>query len=615
MRSGAKALLAMCLAFAAAGAMPAQAAQPAPRYGLSLFGDLKYPPNFTHFDYVNPDAPKGGTVKYAAIGTFDTLNPFLLKGVPAAGLSLLFDTLMASSDDEPASEYGLVAQSAEIAPDKSWVIYNLRPQARFQDGTPITPADVVWTFNALKSQGHPRYRLYYADVLKAEQVGPHSVKFIFRNGNNRELPVIVGEMPVLSKAYWTKVGFDKTTLTPPLGSGPYEIASVEPGRSITYRRVANYWGKDLPVNRGRFNFDTIRYDYYRDDTVALQAFKAGQYDIRIENVAKNWAIGYNGPALRAGLIKKVDIPNQVPQGMQGFAFNTRRAMFQDRRVREALIDLFDFQWTNKNLFYGAYTRSRSYFSNSELAATGLPSPAELKILDPWKGQIPPEVFTEEYNPPKTDGSGNIRPEIHAALKLLLASGWELKNGVMVNDKTGQPFTIEFLLAQPEFERIVLPYARNLARIGITMNVRLVDPAQYENLMRNFDYDMAVVSIPESLSPGNEQRDFWGSAAAEEPGSLNYMGVKSTAVDALVNLIIGAPDRASLVTRVHALDRVLTWSDYVVPNWYLPYFRVAYWDKFERPNVAPPYALPLNTWWLNPAHANTVEAKKPQVVKP
>lgn len=615
MRSGAKALLAICLTFAALGVLPARAAQPVPRYGLSLFGDLKYPPNFTHFDYVNPDAPKGGTVKYAAIGTFDTLNPFLLKGVPAAGLSLLFDTLMASSDDEPASEYGLVAQSAEIAPDKSWVIYNLRPQARFQDGTPITPEDVVWTFNALKSQGHPRYRLYYADVLKAEQVGPHSVKFIFRNGNNRELPVIVGEMPVLSKAYWTKVGFDKTTLTPPMGSGPYEIASVEPGRSITYRRVANYWGKDLPVNRGRFNYGTIRYDYYRDDTVALQAFKAGQYDIRVENVAKNWAIGYTGPALRAGLIKKAEIPNQVPQGMQGFAFNTRRAMFQDRRVREALIDLFDFQWTNKNLFYGAYTRSRSYFSNSELAATGLPSPAELKILDPWKGQIPPEVFTQEYNPPKTDGSGNIRPEIHDALRLLLASGWELKNGVMVNAKTGQPFTIEFLLAQPEFERIVLPYARNLARIGITMNVRLVDPAQYENLMRNFDYDMAVVSIPESLSPGNEQRDFWGSAAADEPGSLNYMGVKSKAVDALVNLIIAAPDRASLVTRVHALDRVLTWSDYVVPNWYLPYFRVAYWDKFERPKVSPPYALPLNTWWLNPSHANTVEAEKPQVVKP
>jgi microcin C transport system substrate-binding protein len=596
---------------AAAASAPASAE---PRHGLSLFGDLKYPPNFTHFDYVNPNAPKGGTVKYASIGTFDTLNPFQLKGNKADGLGLLFDTLMAPSYDEPASEYGLVAESAEVAPDRSWVIYTIRPQARFNDGSEITPEDVIWTFDTLKTRGHPRYRLYYADVMKAEKVGARGVKFIFRNGNNRELPTIVGEMPVLSKAYWGKADFEKTTLDPPLGSGPYKIEAVDPGRAISYKRVADYWAKDLPVNRGRYNFDTIRYDYYRDQTVALEAFKAGQYDIRPENVAKNWAIGYNGPALSAGLIKKEEIPNKVPQGMQGFGFNTRAGHpFQDPRVRDAVTYLFDFEWTNKNLFYGAYTRSRSYFSNSELAATGTPSPEELKILEPWKSQIPPEVFTKEYDPPKTDGTGNIRDNLRMALKLFAEAGWSVKGGKLVNDK-GAQFRFEFLLAQPEFERVVLPFAQNLARIGAKMDVRTVDPAQYENRMRNFDFDMAVVGIGESLSPGNEQRDYWSSAAAAEPGSFNVMGVKSKAVDALVDLIINAPDRASLVTRTHALDRVLSWSHYVVPNWYLSYFRVASWDKFARPKVSPPYALALDTWWYDDAHARDTEAKKPQVAK-
>ena len=332
-------------------------------HGLSLFGDLKYGADFTHFDYVNPDAPKGGTVRYSAIGTFDNLNPFILKGSPAAGLGLAFDTLMARSGDEPASEYGLVAESVEVPPDRSWVQYNLRKEARFHDGTPITPADVVWTFDTLKSKGHPRFRLYYADVLKAEVVGERSVKFTFRDGRNRELPDIVGEMPVLSKAYWATRDFEKTTLEPPLGSGAYKLESFDVGRSITYRRVADYWAKDLPVSRGHNNFDVIRYDYYRDQTVALEAFKAGQYDIRVENVAKNWATGYDSPALRDQLFKKDEIPNHVPTGMQGFGFNTRKELFRDPRVRQALSYLFDFEWTNKNLFYGAYARTASYLSN------------------------------------------------------------------------------------------------------------------------------------------------------------------------------------------------------------------------------------------------------------
>ena len=593
-------------------AVAASGASAEPRHGLSLFGDLKYPPNFTHFDYANPDAPKGGTVKYAAIGTFDTLNPFTLKGQAAAGAGMVFDTLMSSAADEPASEYGLIAESAEVAPDRSWVIYTIRPEARFHDGSKITPEDVIWTFDTLKAKGHPRYRLYYADVLKAEKIGERAVKFTFRDGGNRELPTIVGELPVLSKAYWGDRDFEKTMLEAPLGSGPYEIDTFETGRLIAYRRVADYWGKDLPVNRGRFNFDTIRYDYYRDQTVALEAFKAGQYDIRPENVAKNWAIGYDGPALAAGLIKKEEIPNKLPQGMQGFGFNTRADHpFQDPRVRAALTYLFDFEWANKNLFFGAYTRTHSYFSNSEFAATGAPSPEELKLLEPWKGQIPDEALTKEYAPPKTDGSGNIHENLRAALKLFAAAGWSTKDGKLVNDKTGEQFTFEFLLVQPEFERVVLPFAQNVARIGAKMNVRTVDPAQYENRMRSFDFDMAVVGMGESLSPGNEQREYWSQASADEPGGSNVIGIKSKAVDALVDLVINAPDRASLVTRTRALDRVLSWGHYVIPNWYLSYFRIASWDKFSRPKISPPYGSALDTWWSDPQRAQAVEAKKPQ----
>ncbi|HWE71514.1 MAG TPA: extracellular solute-binding protein [Stellaceae bacterium] len=609
MRFFAKGLVAASLTLAIA-ASPSMAQ---PQHGLSLFGDLKYPANFQHFDYVNPDAPKGGTVKFAATGTFNTLNTFQLIGDKPAGESLIFDTLMTQASDEPASSYGLVAQSVEVAPDKTSVIYTLRPEAKFQDGSKITPDDVVWTFDTLKTKGHPRYKLYYADVLTAEKVGGDAVKFTFRNGDNRELPSIVGEMPVLSKAAWSKIDFDKPLQTPPLGSGPYKIASFEIGRSITYQRDPNYWGKDLPVNRGRFNFDTERYDYYRDPSIALEAFKAGQFDIRVENVAKNWAVGYDSPALTAGLIKKEKIANQVPQGMQGFGFNTRNPLFQDPKVRDALTYLFDFEWANHNLFYDAYTRSRSYFSNSELAATGTPSPDELKLLEPFKGQIPDEVFTTEYNPPKTDGSGDIRENLRTALKLLGEAGWSVKSGKLVNTQ-GQPFHFEFLLSQDQadFERVVLPFAQNLKRIGIDMSVRSVDPAQFQNRIKSFDYDMLIVGIGESLSPGNEQRDYWTSAAAAENGSQNYMGIKNKAIDALVDDLINAKDRASLVTATHALDRVLTWGHYVIPNWYLPYFRVAMWDKFERPKISPPYDLPLDTWWIAAQKAQDVEAKKPQV---
>jgi microcin C transport system substrate-binding protein len=581
---------------------------------VSLFGDLKYGPDFEHFDYVNPDAPKGGTMRRSAIGTFDTLNPFVIKGTPASGIGEFFDTLAVRSEDEPSSIYGLVAENIELAPDKLSVLYEIRKEARFHDGTPMTPDDVVWTFEMLRAKGQPHYRSYYGDVTKVEKEGERGVRFYFKSAENRELPQILGEMPVLSKAYWSGRDFEKTTLDPPLGSGPYKIESVDPGRSITYRRVADYWAADLPVNKGRYNVDVIRYDYYRDTTIALEAFKAGQYDVRSEISSKNWATGYDSPALRAGLIKKEDIPNELPSGMQGFGYNLRRPLFQDPRVREALAYAFDFEWSNKELFYGAYQRTRSYFDNSELAATGVPQGEELKILEKFRGRVPDAVFTTEYDPPKYDGSGNIRDGLRAALKLLKEAGWTFKGEKLVNDETGQPFEFEILLVQPEFERIVLPLKKNLERMGINARVRTIDPAQYQKRMETFDYDMTVVGFGESLSPGNEQREFWGSQAADEQGSGNLLGIKNPVIDELIEELIRAPDRPSLVAHIRALDRVLQYGYYVIPNYHLAAFRVAYWDKFRRPAISPKYSVGLDTWWVDPGAEQSVEAKKGEVTK-
>jgi len=589
-------------------------AHAAATHGMSLFGDLKYGPDFKHFDYANPDAQKGGTMRYSALGTYDTLNPFVIKGIPAAGTGLIFDTLTVRSEDEPSSEYGLVAEKIELAPDKLSVLYTLRMEARFHDGTPMTPEDVVWTFETLRAKGQPMYRSYYGDVTKAEKEGERGVRFTFKSAENRELPQIVGEMPVLSKAYWSGRDFASTTLEPPLGSGPYKVESLDPGRSITYRRVTDYWAADLPVNKGRHNVDVIRYDYYRDGTIALEAFKAGQYDVRLENVSKNWATGYDSPALRAGLIKKEAIPNQRPSGMQGFGYNLRRPLFQDPRVREALAYAFDFEWSDKELFYNAYTRTRSYFDNSELAATGVPQGEELKILEKFRGQIPDEVFTTEYDPPKYDGSGNIRDGLRAALKLLKEAGWTFKGEKLVNDETGQPFEFEIILVQPEFERIVLPFKKNLERMGIDARVRTIDSAQYERRMQTFDFDMAVVSFGASESPGNELRDYFGSQAAEEPGSQNLLGIKSKVIDELIEELIQAPDRASLVAHTRALDRVLQYGYYVIPHYHVPAFRVAYWDKFRRPAVSPKFAVGLDTWWVDASAEQAVEARKGEVTK-
>ncbi len=580
-----------------------------PAHGIALHGQPKYGPDFTHFDYVNPNAPKGGEARFAAIGSFDTFNPFNIKGQPVIDIGRLFESLMTSSADEPFSEYGLIAESVDIPADRGSVTFTIRPQAKFHDGSPITADDVLFSFEALKSKGSPAYRFYYASVASVERLDQRRVKFTFAPGENRELPLIIGQMPVLSKKYWQDRDFAATTLDIPVGSGPYLIERFEPGRFMVYARDDQYWGKDLPVNRGQYNIDRLRYDYYRDVTVALEAFKAGAYDLRVENVAKQWATGYDFPALREGRVKKEIFSHQRTSGMQGFVYNLRRPLFQNPKVREALAYAFDFEWSNRNLFHDQYKRTRSYFDNSELAARGLPSPEELALLEPLRKDLPPEVFTAEYQPPVAHDDVRLRANLRKALELLQEAGWTFRDRKLVNAKTGEPFRFELLIDEPTWERIGLPFARNLERLGIEMTVRSVDSAQYENRMRDFDFDMAVNVWGQSLSPGNEQREFWNSAAADQPGSRNLAGLKNPAVDQLVDQLIAAPDRASLTTRTRALDRALQWSYLVIPHWHIPYDRIAFWDKFGYPTVIPLQGVQLNAWWIDPAKDKALAESK------
>ncbi|MBM3518341.1 MAG: ABC transporter substrate-binding protein [Alphaproteobacteria bacterium] len=587
-------VLAVLIGFAPAGV----AQTVTESHGTSLLGALKYGPDFTHFAYVDPEAPKGGTIRHYALGTFDTLNPFTLKGTAAAQIGSVFETLMLSPEDESSSQYGLIAESITVPSDHTWVAFRLRPEARWHDGRPITVADVIFSFETLKTKGHPFYRAYYANVAGAEPVDDRTVRFTFTGGLNRELPHIVGQLAVLPKHYFEGIDFEKTTLAPPLGSGPYRVASVDAGRSIVYERVKDYWGAALPVNVGRDNFDLVQIDYYRDDTAAVEAFKAHQYDFRIENSAKRWATGYDTPALAKGLMIKENIAHELPTGMQAFVFNTRLAKFQDPRVREAIGQGFDFEWANKNLFYGQYTRTDSYFSNSELAARGLPGPAELAYLEPLRGHIPAAVFTREFSVPVSDGSGSDRRLLHRARELLAEAGWTVEGGKLVGPD-GAPLVIEFLLVQPDFERVVQPFLRSLERLGISGTIRTVDSAQYQNRLDNYEFDMVVGSFGQSESPGNEQRDFWGSMSADTPGGRNLAGIKNPAVDALIDALIEAPDRAALVAATRALDRVLLWNHYVVPQYHLRTFRVAYWNRFGRPPVTPRNGVGLDSWWIDP----------------
>lgn len=578
-------------------------------HAFALHGDIRYEPDFQHFEYVNPDAPKGGTVRLAIIGTYDSLNPFILKGVTAAGVGLIFEALTYQSDDEPFTEYGLLAETIEIPEDRSWVAFNLRKEARWHDGSPVTSDDVIFSFETLTKKGAPLYRYYYQDVVKAEKLSKWKVKFVFRGGVNPELPLIMGQLPVISKKYYEAHDFEKTTLEPPVGSGPYRIEEMKPGRSITYRRDPDYWGWHLPVNRGRYNFDSIRFEYYRDETVVVEAFKAGNYDFRSENVAKVWATAYKGSAFDKGLIIKKEVPNESSIRMQAYVFNTRRPIFQDPRVRHALAYAFDFEWTNKTLFYGQYTRTKSYFANSEMASSSLPGPEELKLLGPFRNQLPDEVFTKEYSPPSTDGSGNIRDNLQKAISLLQEAGWNLKKGELVNNKGGQ-FEFEILFFQPSSERIAIPFKKNLERLGIKVNIRTVDSSQYIHRLDDYDFDMTTVVWAQTLSPGNEQRDYWSSAAADIPGTRNLAGIKSPVVDALIDKIISAPDRKSLVTACSALDRVLLWGYYVIPHWHIQIYRIAYWNKFGKPRIKPKYALGFSdTWWVDSEKEKALKGRK------
>ena len=572
-----------------------------PSHGLALYGETKYGPDFPHFDYVNPDAPKGGELKLGMIGSFDSLNPFILKGTPARHLSLMYDRLLEYSNDEPFSGYGSVAESITVPADNSWVVFTLRPEARWHDGVPITPEDVLFSLDILKAEGHPHYRSYYAAITRAEKVGDRQVKFTFGPETNREMPLIVGQFHVLPKHYWESRPFAVTTMEQPLGSGPYRLAAVEAGRHVTFERVPDYWGIDLPVKKGRCNFDRIHFDYYRDETVAIEAVKAGQIDIRQETGAKTWANSYDIPAVAEGRLLMEEIPHQRAAGMKAFWFNTRRPLLADPIVRRALAYAFDFEWTNKRLFYGRFSRTRSYFENSELASTGLPAGRELEILTPYRGRVPDEVFTTLYEPPSTDGSGRIRENLQRAKRLLRTAGWIVDEGVLRHATTGKDLRLEFLLDNPASEQYVQPLVGNLKRLGILATVRTVDRPQYQNRIQNFDFDVIVHTQRQSHNPGNEQTDFWHSRVADQPASGNWAGIKDQVVDELVEKVITAPDRRELVATTRALDRVLLWGHYVIPHWYASSFSLIWWDKFGRPETVPPFPggrFFISTWWFD-----------------
>jgi len=580
------------------------------KHGLSAFGDLAYPPDFQHFAYVNPDAAKGGTFSlmgWGGVTTFDSLNNYILKGDAAQGLELLFDTLMTRAADEPDAAYGLVAKGAEVAPDGMSVTFTLRPEAKFNDGSPLTADDVVFSFEMLKTKGHPIYAQTLADVVKAEALDPHTVRYTFKGSLTRDLPLTVADLPIFSKAYYTKHDFAQTTLDPPLGSGPYTVGDVKQGRTISYKRNPNYWAKDLPVNRGRWNFDEIRFEYFRDRTAGMEAFKAGTYDFREEFTSKVWATEYDFPAIRAGKVKKEVLPDETPSGTQGFFLNTRREQLKEPLVRKALDLAFDFEWTNRNLFYSLYTRTQSYFENSRMKAMGEPSEPERNLLENLATQVSPETLGPAYLPPKTDGSGSIRDNLEQAGKLLDQAGWTIKNGVRVDAK-GEPLKLEILNFEPAFERVTAPFVKNLQLLGIDASMRMVDPAQYQRRLKSFDFDITTERYQMRNTPGVELRSYFGSAAASMDGSLNLAGITDPAVDALIERVIAAKSRDELETAARALDRVLRAGHYWVPHWYKASNTVAYWDKFSRPATKPRFDRGiLDTWWYDSAKAAKLSA--------
>ncbi len=578
------------------------------RHGLSAFGDLKYPEGFAHFDYVNPDAPKGGTIVTTSVRanqTFDTLNAYSLRGDAPMGLSapenLVYDSLMAAAADEADAVYGLVASHAEYEPRGASIIFSMRPEARFADGTPVTAADVAFSLEALKSPGAaPRFRLALRHVLGAEALGPHRVRFAFDpDAPTRDLPMLVATLPIFSKAWFEGRDFAAPSMEAPLGSGPYAVESADAGRSVSYRRREDYWARDLPVNVGRWNFDRITVEYFRDRSAALPALQAGVIDLHESFSSREWATGYDFEAVRNGLVIRDTLPDLSPSGTQGFWFNTRRPHLSDPRVREAIAMVFDFEWSNATLFYDLYTRTHSFFQNAPMAAEGPPSAAELALLDPWRGQLPPEVFGEPYAPPVTDGSGRNRRASREASRLLDEAGWTLDaQGRRVN-AAGQRLTLEFLDDSSAFERIVNPYIHNLRALGIDASFRLLDSAQQQQRVKDFDYDVTVARFSMSLTPGVEMMNFFHSSSADQPGSFNLSGIADPVVDHLVGTMIAAPDRETLTAAGRALDRALRAGHYWAPHWFKASHTVAYWDKFARPAIKPPYSRAiLDTWWVD-----------------
>jgi microcin C transport system substrate-binding protein len=594
---------------------------------IAILAKPALPEDFPYFPYVNPNAPKGGEVTLASIGTFDSFNPFILRGTSAAGqvspwvvlpggsgsgssIGHIWESLLTSSADEVATGYGHIAQTIEMPANKLWVAFELRPEAKFSDGVPLTAEDVAWTYNTLLAQGRPSFRIQMADVKDVVVENPHRVVFHFKSNENRELPLILGGIPILPKHFFDGRDFTKPLMDPPVGSGPYKVASFELGRSVVFERRPDWWAANLPTAKGTNNFDRVRIEYFRDTTVAMEAFKAGQTDLRSENISKNWATAYDFPAVQKGWVIKGDFKHHLPTGMQGYIMNTRRPVFADPLVRQAMDEAFDFEWENKNLFYNSYVRTDSYFSNSDLASSGIPEGDELKLLEPYRKELPPALFTEPFKLPVTDGTGNNREQLRRALKLLEQAGWTVKDRKLV-DKNGQQMSFTILLDDPSLERPALPYVQQLQKLGIDAHVRTVDPAQYQHLTDDFDFDMTMIVYPESDIPGNELRDYFTCAAAKAQGSGNWGGICDPAVDALVERVVTAQDRQTLTTAARALDRVLLWRWYLVPNWDSNSFHVAYWDRFGHPDKPIRQGFNFDTWWVDPTKSAAIEAAKQQ----
>jgi peptide/nickel transport system substrate-binding protein len=597
------ALLGLLAALLAAS--PASLAGTQARHAIAMHGEPAMPENFTHFRYADPDAPKGGRLTVGVLGTFDSLNPLIVKGVPAQSLrGYVIESLMARGYDEPFTLYGLLARSVETDAARSYVTFNLDERAKFSDGKPVTPEDVIFSWQLLRDKGRPNFRTYYAKVTKAEVVGKHSVRFDLSGAEDRELPLILGLMAVLPRHAIDPDKFDETSLTPIVGSGPYVVTAVDVGKSVTLERNPNYWGRDLPVNRGFWNFDTVRFDYYRDANAHFEAFRKGLFDINLETDPSRWETAYDFPAARDGRVVKEELPTGLPQGMLAFVFNTRRPVFADIRVREAIAGLLDFEWINRNLFYGRYQRTGSFFEGSELSSRGRPADArERALLAPFPDAVRPDVMEGTWAPPTSDGSGRDRKRLKAALDLLAQAGYAIDGTVLKQRATGKPFTFEILVTTKDQERIALAFARSLKRAGITPSIRMVDAVQYEQRRISFDFDMIQYRWDESLSPGNEQAFYWGSASADEQGSRNYMGVRSAAVDAMIAAMLKAERRPDFVSAIRALDRVLLSGQYVVPLYHLPAQWVARWRSIRHPTATSLYGYLPETWWREPSAKN------------